>query len=40
MVYDETKDTVNGSSVCKEDKGSDCEVEIPWMMKLKSDSDW
>jgi len=30
MLYDGTKDTVNGSSKCKEDIGSDHEMEIPW----------
>ena len=29
MLYDGTKDTVNGSGECKEDTGSDCEMEIP-----------
>lgn len=40
MLYDGIKDTVNGSSECKEDTDSDCEMAIPWMKKLKSDSDW
>jgi len=40
MLYDGTKDTVNDSGKCKEDTGSDCEMEIPRMMKLKSDGDW
>jgi len=29
MLYDGIKDTVNGSSECKEDTDSDCEMAIP-----------
>lgn len=29
ILYDGTKDTVNGSSECKEHIGSDCEMAIP-----------